>query len=390
MHCPNAQSSAHVTSVDVTLVGVIDQAPHILDSILSFSTRTTVVTCLRVNKLLHHAAGAYLYHTVRLDRALIGPFFLGAVKLHNQLSHCDWCNGEGGEALVCANAKSIKGKLLARVRVLSLGSHISNNCKEYGELARILLTRVRILRIVPTPATLYDLETFCADSHSRHGCDFLYHLKPKKIVLRNMDQQENMYNLIKWWTLRSRNEVVMVLPTDHGRFGASKLFVRHREMNDTEASYRFLFHDSWETWRNPTTCCTIGSCTKRWRSCHGPYNPIVPASKHRFISPDGVMRTLFDTRRGIVKHEMTIHGIESVTLTSLENGKPSGASPTQETLQLQVKDKAFALTVPPKKPNDPVKLAKTLVIFKTLDDYDAMDAYQRAYELDDGLERRFA
>ncbi|WOO78062.1 uncharacterized protein LOC62_01G001615 [Vanrija pseudolonga] len=207
------------------------------------NSSSTCRTCMRVNKFLHDTAGAYLYHTVRLDHTLFGPFFLGALKLHNQLSHCDWCDGEGGGTLACANSKSRKAQLLSHVRVLSIGSHTRKSCHEYGELAGALLTHLRTLRIVPTPASLFSLERYCDDSLSRHGCAFIYHIEAMKIILRNMDEHQTMYSVFRWKTLQAHQEIVLVLPTDARRFDGSNFFLRG-DMEDSTASRRYLFHDS--------------------------------------------------------------------------------------------------------------------------------------------------
>lgn len=146
---------------------IILNSPHIVDGIMNYASRTTLVACLRVSKQLHDAAGKVLYHTVRVDRYNLAGFFLGAL-VGSGVAEDSGCHGDGcvrfteqdkdgtkspadnpapGQGKTRGQKKNaqkrkrkaagrttnFKAPLLAQVEVLSLGSHHTCVCHLYGE-----------------------------------------------------------------------------------------------------------------------------------------------------------------------------------------------------------------------------------------------------------------
>lgn len=170
---------------------------------MGHASRATLASCLRVNKYLHNEAGKKLYHTVRIDGSNMVGFFRGAIEPDDAESHCvvaaaDQCKRAPAEdylealypPLVFANRRAARGKfkaaLLARVRVLSIGTHHTCVCNYYSTHAKRLLRNLDTLRMVPAIDTTPQPTPWC--DHSRYGdwCHLFMHLEPRKIVWLNL------------------------------------------------------------------------------------------------------------------------------------------------------------------------------------------------------------
>lgn len=85
------------------------------------AARSTVITCLRVNQLFHDAAGAELYHTVRV---------CGEHKMQGLLLGAEWEErlGPWPSWATPEPIEGFKNRLLTRIRVLSVGGRAPGSC----------------------------------------------------------------------------------------------------------------------------------------------------------------------------------------------------------------------------------------------------------------------
>ncbi|WOO78059.1 uncharacterized protein LOC62_01G001612 [Vanrija pseudolonga] len=296
---PSAASSLASQAIfpDSSPAHILLNCQHIVDSILSCTDRDTLVTCLRV-KSLHDVAGAQLYHTVRLDAGSIEAFFRVATAPPDP-------HGSIAPALNLRDTR--KGKLLARVCVLSIGSHASTQCAPYARSAA-LLTGLDTLRIVRMPRNRQALELFCHDGIENCNCKFLKTLSPRKIVLRNIDFLSHGSTFIKFHNpsaTTSLRELVWVVPNDHLRFP-------HRvKLRDGEWKYPsvcrvvLIFAAQWEDWRQPNNTENLPI---QW----------LPGEQPPLIT-DTVVAPMALCRNQAPVHPHTIYGMETVVFQTAAN-----------------------------------------------------------------------
>ncbi|WOO78063.1 uncharacterized protein LOC62_01G001616 [Vanrija pseudolonga] len=374
---------------------IILNSPHLVDAIFASVDRAGLVTCLRVCTKFFLAAAPILYDVVRLDKDRIGPFFSGAIQIHDQSSNCRWCGGRPGGKLTCANTRCLKARLLARVRVLSLGSHDSRDCDGYGEFSSALLTGIETLRIVPTPLDTFDLDRFCqCRRHGDEGCRFLESSLARKVVVRNTDSGTYMLAFFDLRHMSNLEELVFVLPSISLRFPTPSSFYKHHSKYAKGASVKFVFDHSWETWTEPTGCCADPNSLPGGHSCYGPYQPaIMPSHEDDSIGTTEIVQSLFGSPPRAPEYPVTIYGLESVQFGE----EPFFTIPDvdeQEALRLQVMDEIQNLSLPEPTTtwatSSPAPGVKGSIIFETIDDYWFMlDPDERRDELDDGWDDLF-
>ncbi|WOO78061.1 uncharacterized protein LOC62_01G001614 [Vanrija pseudolonga] len=379
---------------------LILNSPHLVDAIFDSVDRPYLVLCMRVNKHVHNIAGARLYHTVRLDRDAIVPFFLGAVDLHDHddgWGHldCDWCGSPGGGAQLCANPLSRKGLLLSQVRVLSLGSHDQYFCDEWGPIAGELLTAVDTLRLVPAPVTTVVLQPFCASSPAYEECHFLANLRTvRKVVMRNIDQHNRGLGFLTSSALASVKELVLVLPTDPHRSIGCEIFANNATDYRREMELKFVFHGTWETWRSPPACCHPPKDPSSYVNhyCFGSYQAVVNGSFRPLYPFSEIISPLFGDFRGPELHTATLYGLECVRLGDEEDF--TWACRKGISLHQMVIDEVLtgsytvwdALGTGDWDDFVMLPISAEGVFFRTLAEYASLNQKERMYELHDGLD----
>ncbi|KAL1408035.1 hypothetical protein Q8F55_004832 [Vanrija albida] len=241
--------------------------PHIVDAILASVPRATLLSCLRVNRKLHAAAGKHLYHTVRVDQRNLGSFFRGAL-LPGAAPSLPWLS-----SAVRPTAASFKTALLAHVRVLALGTHdpvpgvctpnptrrprvLSLGTCPAGPAHTLLqaicapgpaalLPNLHTLRIVRAhDASGHRLSPLCGRANY---CHLVGKLAPRKLVVRNLDEREDY--LPSLFPLPAVDEIVWVLPSDRTRYRDREVTRPGNELAlITTRRAKFIFHDTWEVW----------------------------------------------------------------------------------------------------------------------------------------------
>ncbi|KAL1408047.1 hypothetical protein Q8F55_004844 [Vanrija albida] len=334
--------------------------PHVLERILRSADRATLATCLRVNTRLFHAAGAFLYHTVRVDTdASISALFLGAVCIHRarrRPGHCARCE----EWRMCTYPTSLKGELLAKVRVLSLGSHSTSACLSYGAAAS-LLTRLEVLRLVRAPKDVRSLARAC---RYHRVCRFLTSTKPAKLVIRNASAH-SMRKFLHGLPGHTPAEVVWVVSRSRRRFPRDKGFPGRS--CGPGGSVKIVFDDSWELWREEDLA-VIDRDTP-------------PQVSSEFLHPADVVSALLAARNVRPACDVTVYGLESVLLTDHWRIEPTEGDYARWLRSVPMDIVRDALPWPgARSSSEHVEGAE--ILFKTLEEY--ASGAGRRWELDDG------
>lgn len=157
LHKPATSEDAAV-SAHLAPATMIMFAPHLVDTIMQHTPRSTLVTCLRVSRLLHNAAGKVLYHTVRIHGTNAHGLFDG-IGWEDHLDEDPRNEGEEGALGDPMSGHAMfKNRLLERVRVLSIGSHSycqregrHSGIDDLGALIKSLLRGVHTVKIVLPP-----------------------------------------------------------------------------------------------------------------------------------------------------------------------------------------------------------------------------------------------
>lgn len=347
--------------------------PHIVDTILRFTNRNTLVTCLRVNKKFFNASGALLYHTVRVDTDNMAGLFLGAVA-------------QGTVDNNTATDKrpvrtSFKNNLLAKVQVVSIGSNFPSHCLPFSGLVPAVFSGVHTVRFVPTVRTHYEHEQRCGQQDST--CPLLHWKSIDKLVVRNVDMHTSYLPL--FLSSNAPKSLVIVVPTAGDRFGFVLRLRNATHKFPAATKVKILLEDSWETWELPH---------------HSqPTRVIRPAPPEPTIHSSQIVD--MHAPRQTPVHIHTVYGLEGVPFHLMQHQNPEvnaifdqifGPPPvvptfpaTREAAQEEVKDAImarFSAFHPP--PN-----GGSWVVFKTMEDYAALDPTERQYELDDGLDKLF-
>ncbi|WOO78076.1 uncharacterized protein LOC62_01G001629 [Vanrija pseudolonga] len=398
---------------------IILNSPHIVDGIMQYAaTRTTLVSCLRVSKQLHDAAGKVLYHTVRVDRYNLDGFFLGALVgsgfAEESGCHGDACrrfterdkdkdkdinkttvenalptgqgktrgqkkNAQKRKRKAAGRTTNFKAPLLAHVQVLSLGSHHTCVCHLYGEHVGSLLPNLDTLRIVPAPDTTYKLKPLCDDANT---CLIFQNVAPAKLVLRNLDDGDSHFTT--WpegdhWNEGGLLEVVWVVPIDGRRHGNGGL-ISTAEYFFATAEVKVIFHDDWEVWRLPP-----GSQVDRiFKAMHLSKAPLTPSD---IVYPASHWCMYTDPRN-------TICGLETVEfvpehddlVSTFEHFFPDVHLDSDRLRQL-VRDELRTGSLQAAFDQDEYEdndFPKSIE-YKTLEEYAALPELERLYDLDDDL-----
>ncbi|KAL1408039.1 hypothetical protein Q8F55_004836 [Vanrija albida] len=391
-----------------TAASTVLYAPHIVDMTLSYATNPTLATCLRVSKQLQEAAGKVLYHTVRVDELNMTGFFRGALVGMPRVRGC-----AGGRCRLHDDKRlktipplpfgKFKPTLLSYVRVLSLGSHDRCVCSVFGDRLARLLCNLDTLRIVPAPDGMDPMDGYRPQvkllCHHENECDFcdyadecliFVNLKPRKIVLRNIDDTpwcEAGWPRASDWNSDRLEEAVWVLPfTGDVYDGGGDLFNSNRHFDHTTV-VKVILHAHWEEWSNPPcspdnvfetadtnankTIMTISpdfiiERLTSWCRRSGINNTIYGLEIVQFKAwrEDWVVTAFLERFPGVQRHDLTSAQLCKVLKDELQTGALTTMRETGSYKENDDKDR---------------------IEYKTLEQYAALPESARLYELDDGL-----
>ncbi|WOO78067.1 uncharacterized protein LOC62_01G001620 [Vanrija pseudolonga] len=366
---------------------IIMYSPHLVDIIMQHAARSTLVSCLRVNRLLHNAAGKELYHTVRIHGRNAHGLFDG-VEWEDHLMEGSEEDGEdeGGDEGALFNPtpreNMFKNRLLEHVRVLPIGSHSYHLCEEQvspienlGELLKALLRGVHTVRVVLTPKGS-GLGFLCCGRNDR--CEILPELSPSKVVIRNVSASA-VCDFSGYWPRASLANVVWVLPTNRESEDTSQGYVTDLGDCGTQApNVRMLFHRGFETWHHKkgpkTRSSSKGSQAVRF-----------------FVSPVHINRLLNAIKRLVEPHDVPVYGLERVKFVAhpsdplvqhYRSSFPYGPLESDDLRKLAVDEfmKPVTNVIGADSSNSPYA-------FKTLAEYAALDADDARFDLDDEYRR---
>ncbi|KAL1408040.1 hypothetical protein Q8F55_004837 [Vanrija albida] len=352
---------------------MIVNSPHIVDAIMAYATNSTLAACLRVSKQFHDAAGKVLYHTVRIDESnLWGPFLGALAGLRPTEDACRNLECDCPDPSAPLSYSAFKPPLLARVRILSLGSH--HRCLRwvYGEHVSSLLPNVDTLRIVPAPDPGDDdLWPLC---DREDECLVFTNLKPRKLVLRNLDNR--VYCVNGWpanqqWNVDRLEEVVWVLPSNGDKYGDAGLMNTGMYFPGTTV-VKVIFYPSWELWQQA---------------------PIPIEATIAPMTPDSIVWPSANWIRRNIVH-CTVYGLETVefeaddedSLVSTFTEQFPGVQLDSDRLRQLVRDewKTGALQAAFATARKVENIRPRHIEFKTLEQYSAL-RQSELYEVDDGL-----
>lgn len=398
------QSQPPIPATDITPAHIIINTPHLLDNIFRHASTSALASCLRASTELHSAAGKFLYHTVRVDSSNLPSFLLGArIGLCTDGS----CFADGGlhatwnsiEKTLASRKQSLprhnfKARLLAHVRVLSLGSHEGSMCIKYSWHARSLFSHLDTLRIAPTPVSAHKLKQLCDYKH--RACPLFEQLAPRKLVFRNLEDSTDM--LCDWPLNRNfcsdrLEEIVYVMPTNGNKYGAGELGDKGEMFFKTPPArgVKVIYTDEWEVWRP-------------FSSQNDPLPAAAEQHKRRpWLLPSEVIEVV----RVWCRHTTicnTVYGLEKVAFrTGMHRQDPNydydflaltfyrhfPHTPLKDSSLLQlVKDELHTNTLTVARSGEYYEGPRGHpgIKFRTLEDYAALPESERLGELDDGLE----
>ncbi|WOO78077.1 uncharacterized protein LOC62_01G001630 [Vanrija pseudolonga] len=266
--------------------------------------------------------------------------------------------------------KNFKARLLAHVRVLSLGSHHSCVCHTYDRRIGDLLCNVDTLRIVPQPASGYQLKPLCDGGDA---CLLFKHLKPRKLVLRNLDSSP--YHINSWpgnlWNLGCLEEVVVVIPTNGAMSssGAPSLTGTYFAAADRVS---FIFSNKWEVWHHPAA---VGPRQKSTRPTFRPsliVEIVGSWAKHPLKT-----YTMFGLERVVFVADILVNSFLKYHPHLLH------LSRIRQLVKNQIRS-CFIETAIARGGKRSV-IWKSYIKYKTVDQYAALPEVERRHELDDGL-----
>lgn len=360
---------------------------------MSYATRETVVTCLRVGAF-HNAAGKKLYHTVRVDERNIDGFFLGAFigNISDTLrcvgANCthstdktvvDTTNVKSSQVKTgppqnkqTTRSTNFKAPLLLHVRVLSLGSHLNCACPMYGKHSAALLANIDTLRIVSAPKSPFQLKPLC---DGPRGCLFFEHLTPRKVVLRNLDNTG--WGQSSWsfrWNRNRLKEIVWVLPMEDRVYRPRMLRDASFPVPST-VEVKFIFND-WEVWHASAAVQT---------SPHEPLTPYQVVGPMSFWTISTVIYTLY----GLETLQFQT-GTDPLVILFKHHFSPAqmDTHSLRELVKNELRDGTVRKVGRVGGPEDH-DLFHRNIVYKTLVEYAALPEWERQYELDDGLMARF-
>ncbi|WOO78065.1 uncharacterized protein LOC62_01G001618 [Vanrija pseudolonga] len=367
-HIPNAQTTAK-DAPPVTPHSILVNTPYIMDTIMQHATRSTLISCLRVNPQLHDAAGHRLYRTVRV---------YGQHKLRGLLLGAEWEEGlqHATRSSRTPALSGFKNRLLTRIRVLLVGWHPPGPCKHEGNKAerlklratlRILLRNVHTVRIV-LPIRDWGMQAYSGlgcNKETTH-CDFLPLLSPRKVVLRNANGP-TFCELARYWPDPEITTLVWIVPTDCGTSDRPILPTSsHRTHVPCQVPFvRVVFHSEWEVF--PSTPTPVASSHDAEDGVH----------LDRFHSPLELFKFCYYLEKITKPHIFVLYGVHTVELSSFVQSElltwfPDrfdswSWNPTVEDLRQLVME----------------SLDKPYIIKLPRDAYEALSAAETRYELDD-------
>ncbi|KAL1408116.1 hypothetical protein Q8F55_004919 [Vanrija albida] len=268
--------------------------PHILESIVAYSTRSTQVTLLRVCHVFHRMAGKKLYRVIKLEtghgHTAIHQVLRGALigtGSHGRSPSCEQCTGSmsdlfdtpiddlehhiqttvkqylassttgltamdlvmdvvlGGRDTPSLKpyATNFKRSLLKFTEVITVGSHHSCTCAILADHWQSLFPNVKTLRVAPSKSiNPFVLQPTCDGDEP---CPLLTRLRPRKIVLRNLDGHGIHIPSTFVWDVPSLETVVFFLPVD-GRECDGQLMFSLMPHFSSAKEIKVVFHDRHE------------------------------------------------------------------------------------------------------------------------------------------------
>ncbi|WOO77976.1 uncharacterized protein LOC62_01G001528 [Vanrija pseudolonga] len=255
--------------------------PHILESIVAHSTRATQVTLLRVCHDFHRMAGKQIYRIIKINQrnfldmmhgALIGTGSNGnvptgctefAAEFLDILKpdiladlHKRFLEGSKVEDLaidvVIGNkdhkykprVTNFKRSLFKHTEVLTVGTHHTCFCDLFRESLTTLFPNLRTLRIAPSKSERpFELAHTC-DSLS--PCPLLTNLKPRKIVVRNLDGGGLPIPDNYIWDVPDLETFVCFIPVDQREFNDGRIFLSLIPHFESAKSMKMVFYDKHE------------------------------------------------------------------------------------------------------------------------------------------------
>lgn len=363
----------HLTALPhLTPISMILNSPHLVDEIMNHATRATLVACLRVNRDIHDAAGRVLYHTVRINGNKLDGLLEGVSvkegKPFPKSQPVDPC---------------FKNDLLSRIRVLSVGSHrwhlcrTKNNPHKYDYTAmldtlRRLMSGVHTVRIV-LPEWQGRLGNLCRTGYS--PCFFLPLLSPKVVIFRNACGR-TLYDHLDYWRFERRTSIIWVLPSHTSKRGNIQLpFLRLNAPGAVEHNVLMVFHDRFERWRKNSRASTTAS-TRTVKITGIPFRP------------SSLINFFHDARTFSKQAVTTVYGLETVNVCTnpsdpavylhQQSFPKDHALTFDDVRQLvinNVQDKPASVS--------PVHIPNTAYTFKTLSEFDALNAATTRYVICD-------
>ncbi|WOO78064.1 uncharacterized protein LOC62_01G001617 [Vanrija pseudolonga] len=360
----------------VSAATIIGNSPHLVDAIMAHATRATLVTCLRVSRDVHNSAGAALYHTIRIHGRILDDLLEGA-NLEKGLY-----TNPPGEAQ--APLTVLKNRLLARIRVLSIGEHEWELCEhevdphmldKFKFFIWLLFRHVQVVRIVLPPRGS-GLGSLC--QRSAHKCGFLPLLSPRKLVIRNVSIPA-FCEISNYWYHVNLPEVTWILPPER-RGDAEASVDPSYYIGSTVAaspSAKMIFHDEWESW----TALPMASGPIPRRPL-GPYAPTDVTEFCHYTWSHGHWPTAKE-------YDTVVYGLETVHFSATQNDRVlrhfKNRFPSQPLtpggLCQVVKDQIMGL--PGSECHHSSRIMNHAYVFKTLADYAALDPADTRFELDD-------
>lgn len=392
---PSRRTEAHYSAVTI-----IVHSPHLIGNIPHYMARSSLATCLRVNKHFHEEAGKVLYHTVRIDGSNMAGFFHGALAgtslsedspcLADSVDDChryplydsDDNSIREAAALPSANgieqpvpncsATNFKGSLLAHVRVLSVGTHHTCVCYHYGEHVAPLLYNLHTLRAVPTLQPDGTLGTLCDETHIDVECRLFTNLAPLKLVLRNLDDNRQFlytwpYNHFNGYKARDIEYITVILPPTGPFYSAGRISLTEEGLGSDK--WIKLIFSPWEYWGKAPSAAHESAATLGHPS---PMDVILSVSS----SADPCV---------VVGLETIQFSAERDELVAAFKSRFPSVRLDSDRLRQLVKDELWNGALQEQLAGSLDFDYSHVMIFRSLDEYTSLPGSARFYELHDGL-----